>query len=76
MGDRAVDYGARARGQSLGTLDTAMAPVVTINSHARRSRERKKKSFWRKLWEKIALDKRTALMMLKGGLPPTIVIAM
>ncbi|KAK2759958.1 hypothetical protein FQN54_002694 [Arachnomyces sp. PD_36] len=76
MADRAVDYGARARGQSMGTVGTAVAPVRSVNSTARRARERQKKSIWKKWWEAIALDKRTALMMLKGGLPPTIVIAM
>lgn len=71
-----VDYGARPRGQSLGTLDTTVAPVRSVNSTARRARERKQKSIWKKWWEALALDKRTALMMLKGALPPTIVIAM
>lgn len=78
MGDRVVDFGyrARTRGQSIGTMDTNIAPMMSVNSAARRARERKKKSIWKKWWEALGLDKRTALMMLKGALPPTIVISM
>lgn len=76
MADRVVDYGPRARAQSSGTMGTTVAPVRSVNSTARRARERQKKSVWRKWWEALELDRRTALMMLKGGLPPTIVIAM
>ena len=74
MGDRGTDQGPRARGQSLGTLDTAVAPVRSANSTARRARQRQ--SLWKKWWNAVALDQRTVLMMLKGGLPPTLVIAM
>lgn len=71
-----MNFRARTRGQSLGTVGTAAAPVMSVNSIARRARERKKKSVWKRWWEAINLDKRTALMMLKGALPPTIIVAM